>query len=76
MHRKANRALTLAARSLSSASGSGSTSTGGTIVKQLMKLGASCDWSRERFTMDEGCSRAVREVFVTLLQEGLIYRGE
>jgi valyl-tRNA synthetase len=49
--------------------------SGGTIVKQLMKLGASCDWSRERFTMDEGCSRAVREVFVTLYQEGLIYRG-
>jgi valyl-tRNA synthetase len=49
--------------------------SGGTIVKQLMKLGASCDWSRERFTMDEGCSRAVREVFVTLYKEGLIYRG-
>ena len=49
--------------------------SGGTIVKQLMKLGASCDWSRERFTMDEGCSRAVREVFVTLYNEGLIYRG-
>jgi len=48
---------------------------GGIIVKQLMKLGASCDWSRERFTMDEGCSRAVREVFVTLYHEGLIYRG-
>ena len=49
---------------------------GGIIVNQLMKLGASCDWSRERFTMDEGCSRAVREVFVTLHAEGLIYRGE
>ncbi len=49
--------------------------SGGTIVKQLMKLGASCDWSRERFTMDEGCSLAVREVFVTLYNEGLIYRG-
>lgn len=48
---------------------------GGIIVKQLMKLGASCDWSRERFTMDEGCSRAVREVFVALYHEGLIYRG-
>jgi len=48
---------------------------GGIIVKQLMKLGASCDWTRERFTMDEGCSRAVREVFVTLYDEGLIYRG-
>ena len=49
--------------------------SGGTIVKQLKKLGASCDWSRERFTMDEGCSQAVREVFVTLYNEGLIYRG-
>jgi len=47
---------------------------GGIIVNQLKKLGASCDWSRERFTMDEGCSRAVREVFVTLYEEGLIYR--
>ncbi len=48
---------------------------GGTIKKQLMKLGVSCDWDRERFTMDEGCSRAVREVFVNLYREGLIYRG-
>ena len=49
--------------------------SGRTIVGQLMRLGASCDWSRERFTMDEGLSRAVRKVFVTLYQEGLIYRG-
>ena len=49
--------------------------SGRTIVRQLMRLGASCDWSRERFTMDEGLSRAVRKVFVTLYQEGLIYRG-
>ncbi|MGI6451331.1 MAG: valine--tRNA ligase [Desulfitobacteriia bacterium] len=48
---------------------------GGTITRQLRKLGASCDWSRERFTMDEGCSRAVREVFVKLYEKGLIYRG-
>ncbi|RNC29953.1 MAG: Valine--tRNA ligase [Candidatus Dichloromethanomonas elyunquensis] len=48
---------------------------GGTITRQLRKLGASCDWSRERFTMDEGCSRAVREVFVKLYKKGLIYRG-
>jgi valyl-tRNA synthetase len=48
---------------------------GGTITKQLRKLGASCDWPRERFTMDEGCSRAVREVFVKLYEKGLIYRG-
>ncbi|NLP44416.1 MAG: valine--tRNA ligase [Peptococcaceae bacterium] len=48
---------------------------GGKITEQLRKLGASCDWSRERFTMDEGCSRAVREVFVSLYKKGLIYRG-
>jgi len=48
---------------------------GGTITRQLRRLGASCDWSRERFTMDEGCSRAVREVFVELYNKGLIYRG-
>lgn len=48
---------------------------GGNIVRQLRRLGASCDWSRERFTMDEGLSRAVREVFVTLYEEGLIYQG-
>ncbi|RMH50189.1 MAG: valine--tRNA ligase [Zetaproteobacteria bacterium] len=50
--------------------------SGGTIVRQLKRLGASCDWSRERFTMDEGLSRAVREVFVRLYEEGLIYRGK
>ncbi len=49
---------------------------GGKIIGQLQRLGASCDWERERFTMDEGLSRAVREVFVTLYEEGLIYRGE
>ncbi len=49
---------------------------GGIIIKQLMRLGASCDWSRERFTMDEGLSRAVREVFVSLYREGLIYRDK
>ncbi|MBQ8290678.1 MAG: valine--tRNA ligase [Clostridia bacterium] len=48
---------------------------GSRIINQLKKLGASCDWSRERFTMDEGCSRAVREVFVNLYDKGLIYRG-
>jgi valyl-tRNA synthetase len=48
---------------------------GGTIMEQLMKLGCSCDWSRLRFTMDEGLSRAVRAVFVRLFKEGLIYRG-
>ncbi|MEE8344195.1 MAG: valine--tRNA ligase [Woeseiaceae bacterium] len=50
--------------------------SGGTIVNQLKSLGASCDWDRERFTMDEGLSRAVREVFVSLYEEGLIYKGE
>ena len=48
---------------------------GSRIISQLKKLGASCDWSRERFTMDEGCSKAVREVFVNLYNKGLIYRG-
>ncbi|MFH0976877.1 MAG: valine--tRNA ligase [Spirochaetota bacterium] len=50
--------------------------SGGQIVSQLKRLGASCDWERERFTLDEGLSRAVRKVFVTLYSEGLIYQGE
>ncbi|HKJ84107.1 MAG TPA: valine--tRNA ligase, partial [Mariprofundaceae bacterium] len=50
--------------------------SGGAIVDQLKRLGASCDWSRERFTLDEGLSEAVREVFVRLFEEGLIYRGK
>ena len=49
---------------------------GGRIVEQLKKLGSSCDWERERFTMDEGCSKAVKEVFVKYYEKGLIYRGE
>ncbi len=49
---------------------------GGRIINQLKRIGASCDWERERFTMDEGLSKAVREVFVTLYDEGLIYKGE
>ena len=49
---------------------------GGRIVEQLKKLGSSCDWERERFTLDEGCNKAVREVFVRLYEKGLIYRGE
>ncbi|MCJ7733163.1 MAG: valine--tRNA ligase, partial [Anaerolineales bacterium] len=48
---------------------------GGLIVEQIRRLGASCDWSRERFTLDEGLSRAVREAFVHLYEKGLIYRG-
>jgi len=50
--------------------------SGNTILKQLRRLGGSCDWTRERFTLDEGLSRAVREVFVQLYEEGLIYRGK
>jgi valyl-tRNA synthetase len=49
---------------------------GGMILKQIRRIGSSCDWSRERFTLDEGLSRAVREVFVRLYEEGLIYRGK
>ncbi len=48
---------------------------GSTIINQLKKLGSACDWSRERFTMDEGCSAAVRKVFVDLYEKGLIYQG-
>ena len=48
---------------------------GGTIIRQLKSLGSSCDWERERFTMDEGCSAAVREVFVRLYEKGLIFQG-
>jgi valyl-tRNA synthetase len=50
--------------------------SGGTIIRQLKRLGASCDWSRERFTMDEGLSRAVLKVFVDLYREGLIYKDK
>jgi valyl-tRNA synthetase len=50
--------------------------SGGRIVEQMKRVGASCDWTRERFTMDPGLSRAVREVFVRLWEKGLIYRGE
>ena len=50
--------------------------SGGTIVRQLRRLGASCDWSRERFTLDEGLNAAVRKVFVKLHQDGLIYRDK
>jgi valyl-tRNA synthetase len=49
---------------------------GGKIINQLKRLGASCDWSRERFTMDKGLSEAVRRVFVSLYHEGMIYRGQ
>ena len=49
--------------------------SGGTITSQLRKIGSSCDWDRERFTMDEGCSKAVQEVFIKLYEKGLIYKG-
>lgn len=49
---------------------------GSRIIEQLKKLGSSCDWERERFTMDEGCSKAVREVFVNLYKKGLVYKGK
>lgn len=48
---------------------------GGTIISQLKKMGSSCDWDRERFTLDEGCSKAVEEVFIKLHKKGLIYKG-
>ena len=50
--------------------------SGGTICRQLRRLGASCDWSRERFTMDEGLSRAVRKIFVNMYKDGLIYKAK
>src|SRR4029078_13527153 len=50
--------------------------SGGTITQQLKRLGASCDWTRERFTMDEGLSRAVTKVFVELYRQGLIYKDK
>jgi valyl-tRNA synthetase len=50
--------------------------SGGTILNQMRRMGVSCDWSRERFTMDEGLSKAVQEVFIRLYEEGLVYRGE
>ena len=49
---------------------------GGRIVSQLKRIGSSCDWSRERFTMDEGCTKAVKDVFVKYYEKGYIYRGE
>ncbi|MGI8992533.1 MAG: valine--tRNA ligase [Bryobacteraceae bacterium] len=52
------------------------TESGDTIKRQMIRMGASCDWSRERFTLDAGLSRAVREVFVSLFEKGLLYRGE
>ncbi|MGX9105149.1 class I tRNA ligase family protein, partial [Escherichia coli] len=50
--------------------------SGGTITRQIRRLGSSVDWSRERFTMDDGLSEAVKEAFVRLHEDGLIYRGK
>ncbi|MBR6916789.1 MAG: class I tRNA ligase family protein, partial [Clostridia bacterium] len=49
---------------------------GGRIIEQLKKMGSSCDWTRTRFTLDDGCSKAVQDVFMRLYNKGLIYRGE
>ncbi len=69
-------AATWAARPSSSRIWEWKAKSGGTIVNQLRRLGASCDWSRERFTLDEGLSAAVRKVFVTLHRQKLIYRDK
>ena len=61
-------------RAFSREPGNGKKSYGGRIIEQLKKMGSSCDWDRERFTMDEGCSKAVKEVFVNLYNKGLIYQ--
>ena len=68
--------MTWDGKNSSSGSGNGGANTAGVIINQLKRLGCSCDWSRERFTMDEGLSRAVREVFVRLYNDGLIYQGD
>ena len=65
-----------AAKNFSNASGNGRRKHGGIIIQQLKKLGASCDWTRERFTMDPEYSRCVQRVFVDLYKKGLIYRGK
>ncbi len=75
-NKKGVAARTSAERSSSGESGAGGRKSGGTIIRQLKRLGASCDWVRECFTMDEPRQRAVREAFVRLYEDGLIYRGE
>ena len=69
-------APTSAARNSSTACGSGRRESGGQITQQLRRLGASCDWANERFTMDEGFSKAVTHVFVELHKRGLLYRDK
>ena len=73
---RARTAATWGARRSWSGCGSGSEQYGGAILQQMKRLGDSVDWSREYFTMDERLSRAVREAFVRLYEEGLIYRGK
>ena len=73
---KSSTATTWAARSSSNASGQWKEKHGGIIIQQLKKLGCSCDWTRERFTMDPDYSRCVQKVFVELYKKGLIYRGK
>jgi len=73
--RGASPAKSSAARSSWSASGSGRSSTADRIIGQLKRLGCSCDWSRTRFTMDEGLAAAVAEAFCRLYEKGLVYRG-
>ena len=68
--------MTWAGRSSWSGSGTGSEQYGNRIVEQQKKLGASCDWDRARFTMDEGCSKAVREVFVSPVRKGPHLQGQ
>jgi len=73
---KVKRATITDAKSLLKKSGQWKEESGGTITRQLRRMGSSLDWSRERFTMDEGMSDAVQEVFIRLYEEGLIYRGK
>ena len=74
--RRIKRTETTAARISSTRSGSGRRESGGAITRQLRRLGASCDWAHERFTMDEGFQRAVTHVFVELYKRGLAYRDK
>ena len=73
--RRHRAAKSWAARNSSAAPGQWKEKYGGIITRQIRRLGASCDWDRERFTLDAGLSKAVREAFVRLYEKGLIYRG-
>ncbi len=68
--------MTWVVKSSSKKYGNGKNNLAGNITRQIRRLGSSVDWSRERFTMDDGLSNAVKEVFVKLHEEGLIYRGK